>query len=194
MRLAVGMPWTTSLLTEVQSTAGKPWYPLNADLAPSSSIFASAALLQVHRGCAATTSGASLMHLAQHLAGAAHLLDLGGGLDHDCHGQSGSTASCRSTELREVAQRRFESRRVTRLRRAGSPSTSAKRPERAVVLDHRRGLLVEGLHALCEDLFGVVGALLQSCVPSTSQMPATCRRVACRRCRCACRPDRCGVR
>jgi hypothetical protein len=37
-----GMPCTTSLLIEVQSTQGNPWYPLKAGLAPSSLMRASA--------------------------------------------------------------------------------------------------------------------------------------------------------
>ncbi len=42
-RFGEGMPCTTSLLTEVQSTQGNPWYPLNAAFTPSSFNRASAA-------------------------------------------------------------------------------------------------------------------------------------------------------
>ena len=55
-------------------------------MAPSSAIFVDGDALEVHGGGAGDDVGRDgVMDLAEGLAGDAHLLDLGGGFDHDGH-------------------------------------------------------------------------------------------------------------
>ena len=105
-RFGDGMPWTTSLFTEVQRTAGKAVVALEGRDGVELVHFGGGGVLQVHRGGAGNHQRPHrFMHLAQRYAGAAHLLDLGGGFDQDRPWSAGTAARSCAAQFAQRSQR-----------------------------------------------------------------------------------------
>ena len=73
MTYGPGMPWTMTLLGDVQMTAGKPWYPRKLDRLPVARAPPGPACPVVPSWCRLDTGRGDLQHLGHDPAGLAHL-------------------------------------------------------------------------------------------------------------------------